>query len=148
MSGWKVILATLVIFLTGFFAGVLFPRTAISSAPRNAPPLSLVPPPPPIERRLELLRRLTRELSLSDDQRTKINAKIEESQERTKLLWDLVTPELQEEFRRLRNEVVEELSPEQRKQFEERSRRYRRERGQRSDTNAPLPSVDRPKPNA
>ena len=52
------------------------------------------------------------------------------------MLWDLVGPEVQEEFKRLRTAIVQELNPSQRKQFEEKSRRYRRERSSsRLETN-------------
>lgn len=148
MSQWKIILATLVIFSTGFFAGVLFPRgqAPASSGPRAT--ANQTPPPPlPNERRIEALRRFTQDMDLSEEQRNKIQAHIQESQERTRLLWDLVGPEVQDEFKRLRSEVVAELSPEQRKRFEERSKKYRRERAahpESRDTVPSLPAIPRP----
>lgn len=135
MSNWKLILATLVIFCTGFFAGVLFPH----HPPRSLPPPSNPSPasiPLPNERRIEALRRFTQDLQLSSEQRQRIEGHIAESQDRTRVLWDLVGPEVQEEFKRLRTAIVQELNPGQRKQFEEKSRRYRRERSSsRLETN-------------
>lgn len=128
MTNWKVILATTVIFCTGFFAGVLFPSHRSSS---SAPTANSLPPqafPLPNERRIEALRKFTQDLQLTDEQRQKIESHIAESQDRTRVLWDLVGPEVQEEFKRLRGSVVQELTPSQRRQFEERSRRYRKER--------------------
>lgn len=153
MSTWKVILATLVIFCTGFFAGVLFPRRGPQSFSLK-PPLA-APSPLPNERRIEALRRFTEDLQLTEDQKERIEAHIQESQERTRVLWDLVGPEVQEEFKRLRSDVVQELNPSQRKTFEERSRRYRRERStsRSSDMTAsnavslPSPSPSKKDPN-
>lgn len=136
MISGKVILATLVIFCTGFFAGVLFPRHM--GRPPSPPPLGSQPSLPlPNERRIAALRQFTEDMDLTPAQRERIEGHIQDSQERTRVLWDLVSPEVQEEFRRLRSDVVKELTPEQRKRFEERSRRYRRDRARESATNAP-----------
>lgn len=147
MSQWKIIVATLVIFSTGFFAGVLFPRGQAPASITRATPNQTPPPPLPNERRIEALRRFTQDMDLSEEQRSRIQAHIQESQERTRLLWDLVGPEVQDEFKRLRSEVVAELSPEQRKRFEERSKKYRRERAGHPDSRDNLsmpPAVPRP----
>lgn len=137
ITNWKVILATTVIFCTGFFAGVLFPRHTKSqpaSAGGTLPPQAF---PLPNERRIEALRRFTQDLQLTEEQRQKIESHIAESQDRTRVLWDLVGPEVQDEFKRLRGSVVQELSPSQRRQFEERSRRYRKERSSaKTETNS------------
>ena len=142
MQQWKLILATLLIFSTGFFAGVLFPRkqpVTVQSGLR--PSINAVPatPPLPNERRIEALRRFTQNLDLATEQRERIESHIQESQERTRLLWDLVGPKVQEEFKRLRSDVVNELKPDQRKRFEELSKKYRRERTKNGD--APSPNL-------
>ncbi|MBL9171265.1 MAG: hypothetical protein JNN07_26265 [Verrucomicrobiales bacterium] len=136
ITNWKVIVATMVIFCTGFFAGVLFPRhvKSTSSSPQSTSAQSF---PLPNERRIEALRRFTQDLQLTEEQRQKIEAHISESQDRTRVLWDLVGPEVQDEFKRLRGAVVQELTSSQRRQFEERSRRYRKERSStKAETNA------------
>lgn len=135
----KVILATLVIFCTGFFAGVMFPRHGLHTPkPGMTSNTGLAGGLPlPNERRILALRQFTEDMDLTTDQRERIESHIQNSQERTRVLWDLVSPEVQEEFKRLRSDVVSELSPEQRKRFEERSRRYRRERARENATNAP-----------
>jgi Spy/CpxP family protein refolding chaperone len=136
ITNWKVIVATMVIFCTGFFAGVLFPRhvKSTSNSPQSTSAQSV---PLPNERRIEALRRFTQDLQLTEEQRQKIEAHISESQDRTRVLWDLVGPEVQDEFKRLRGAVVQELTSSQRRQFEERSRRYRKERSStKAETNA------------
>lgn len=145
MNQWKIILATLVIFCTGFFAGVLFPKGP-RSVPGNPATSSQAGLPLPNERRIEALRRFTHDMDLSEEQRGKIESHIQESQERTRLLWDLVGPEVQEEFKRLRSEVVSELSNEQKRKFEERSKKYRRERSARPEGRELPPSIPIPQP--
>ena len=124
MSSWKPILAALVIFTTGFFAGVLFPRP---STPSVAPVVKLTPPALlPDGKRYEAIRRMALDLKLTEEQRRNVETHIRESQERTRAIWELVGPEVQEEFRRLRTDVGRELSPEQHRQFEARLRKARR----------------------
>ncbi|MBI1842415.1 MAG: hypothetical protein HYR88_16380 [Verrucomicrobia bacterium] len=145
----KLILATLLIFSTGFFAGVLFPHpqpATVQSALRPSGPPTTTPPLPN-ERRVEALRRFTQNLDLAPEQRERIESHIQESQERTRLLWDLVGPEVQDEFKRLRAQVVSELKPDQRKKFEELSKKYRRERsksGEASGVSLPPPPTPPP----
>ncbi len=143
MSAWKVTLAALVIFCTGFFAGVLFPHASINTSlpvPRATAP----PPIMPDGRRYEVVRRMTHELGLSEEQKQKVDVHIRESQDRTRVIWELVGPEVQEEFLRLRTDVGQELTPEQRKQFESKLRRVRKnERIKSEETNAPASVLGR-----
>ena len=143
MSPWKVTLAALVIFCTGFFAGVLFPRPATNNS-QPVPRAVVQPAIMPDGRRYEVVRKMTHELGLSEEQKQKIDVHIRESQDRTRVIWELVGPEVQEEFRRLRTDVEQELTAEQRKQFESKLRRVRKtDRIKSEDTNAPAEVPDR-----
>ena len=142
MSTWKVVLAALVLFCTGFFAGVLFPRSS-----GGAGSVTKVTPPPlmPDGRRYEAIRRMTHDLNLSEDQLRRVEGRIRESQERTRVIWELVGPEVQEEFRRLRSEVAAELGPEQRRKFDANLRKTRRtERPHAEPADAPPEHPARP----
>ncbi|MBM3848107.1 MAG: hypothetical protein FJ405_17695 [Verrucomicrobia bacterium] len=138
MSTWKVTIATAAIFSTGFFAGVLVPRSSSPGKSGGAP--SSMTSPLPNDRRISAVRSFTRDLGLTAEQHEQIDALIDESQERTRVMWDLVAPEVQEEFKRLRAEVVSVLTPEQRKRFEERSRRYRQQRSKESSSSSNTPA--------
>lgn len=134
MSTWKVILATLVIFTAGVFTGGFVVKNTKKAQKPKEPQVV----------RTEMLRRLTRELQLSPEQRVKIENVLNESAERTKILRELLAPELQAEFRKSIEDINAELTPEQHQKFEEllKQRRKqpapaekRRPRGQGSSTN-------------
>jgi hypothetical protein len=99
----------------------------------------------PDERRYEAIRKMTRELNLSEDQLRRVETRIRESQERTRVIWELVGPEVQEEFRRLRSDVAAELGPEQLRKFEANLRKSRRTERPRPES-PELPPADRSKP--
>ena len=143
MNGWKVILATAAIFCTGFFAGLLFPKMHPPARTGGGAPAS-VSSPLPNDRRIAAIRQFTQDLDLTPEQQQQVDLLVDESQERTRVMWELIGPEVQDEFRRMRGEVVRVLTPEQRKRFEERSRKYRRERARESGgTNAPVQPADK-----
>jgi hypothetical protein len=103
VNTWKIILATLVIFVAGAFAGGALVKTVKKSqAPKT-----------------QVLRRLTGELNLAATQRTNIENVLNESAERTKILRDLLTPELQAEYRKAVDDIKTELNPEQRRKFDD-----------------------------
>jgi hypothetical protein len=106
VNTWKIILATLVIFAAGAFAG-----GSLVKATKKAPKAQAL--------RMEMLRRLTGELNLNTEQRTNIENVLNESAERTKILRDLLTPELQAEYSKAVEDIKSELNPAQRKKFEE-----------------------------
>ena len=86
------------------------------------------PPPPfqPMVLRKEFLGRMDRELRLTPLQHERIEKIMTESQERTRLLWELVGPEMRDEMRLVREEIREQLRPEQLAKFEEIMQRPRR----------------------
>lgn len=117
MSTWKVILATVVIFVTGVITGTLVVKRIM-----NRP----VPVPANIARAVAL-KRMTGELGLSSGQREEVEQILRESNERTKLLWEFVGPYFQDEYRTLNAELRAVLNPDQRRKFD----RLLKERQQR-----------------
>jgi hypothetical protein len=130
---WKVILAALVIFGAGVVTGALVVN--LSRKPLRPQNVFIGPPPgaavsagvkPPWhDQRYEFVRRAERQLDLSPDQRQRIDALVRDSQQRTKTLWEAFSPKLAEEMRKVRDQVREVLTPEQRKRFEEMSAKPR-----------------------
>jgi hypothetical protein len=108
---WKVILATIVIFAAGAFAGGIFVKTL-------SPPPRVVPPLPRTLGQQGFQERLKKELQLSAEQTNRIDKIFAESNERMKLLWGLIGPEVQKELQEVRNNIRAELTPEQREKFE------------------------------
>jgi len=121
VSPWKVIVATLVIFVTGVITGAFVAQRSHSkmplpsAGPRQAQEMM----PTPWFVRREFLERMDRQLNLSREQYDRIARIIQDGQERTHIIVGLVSPEIQEELREVRREIRAELTPEQRKRFEE-----------------------------
>ena len=111
MKIWKAILATLVIFAAGMFAGGLVAKRVIGQKP---PPI----PAPPVDMQQRFYGKLKKELALTADQTNRLDKIFVEGNARVKIIWDLMAPELQKE----RDEVFENiravLTPEQREKFE------------------------------
>src|SRR4051812_4691261 len=117
---WKVILATLVIFGAGVITGGLLVNHVVKikkTANKPAPPLQALTPWQ--QRSRDLLHRMERELDLTPEQRQHVEKIIMESQERTRSLWKPIAPQMNREMVRVREEMREELTPEQRKRFDE-----------------------------
>lgn len=134
MNVWKVILATLVIYSAGLLTGGLLVR-------QFTPP----PPRPPAESgaavplwmQQRFLERMKRELELTPAQSARLQRVFAESRERVDLLWSLVAPEMRTEFREVEDRIKAELTPEQRRQFDE----LRRARTRRAED--PRPAEER-----
>ena len=111
MNRWRVILATVVIFLAGAATGGVVVRTYAPKIVKR----THISPPLPIgqDRRDEYLAKLDRELQLTPQQRQKVEAILCESQKRMKEIWEPFEPEVKEEYRRTRREISEVLTPEQ-----------------------------------
>jgi Spy/CpxP family protein refolding chaperone len=65
------------------------------------------------------LDRMRAELNLTSDQIARLERVLAESRERVRIINDLVRPEIQAEMRNTREQVKAELTPEQRRRFEE-----------------------------
>jgi Spy/CpxP family protein refolding chaperone len=120
---WKVILATAVIFSSGWVVGAFVVKKEARAArlghslqrggSTNAP-LSFWH----IQQR-EFIRRMDKELNLTPQQRERIAEALKESQERTKQIREKIAPEMREELKRVRDEIRAELTPEQQEKFEQ-----------------------------
>ena len=121
MSPWKVILATLVIFVAGLFTGAVGVRHFIGPQRGFRP----TPEAPFLPRMLreEFVRTLSSEMDLDPDQREKVQKIVRESQQRTQILTQLIEPEMREELRATREAIRDVLKPEQRERYDEFLRR-------------------------
>ena len=145
MSPWKVILATLVIFIAGLMTGAVGVHSLLKNNRPSRPPEPLQPWMLRDGFRVELDRRL----ELTPEQNDRIERIMREGQERIREVWSLVGPEVQAELKAVREEIRAELSPEQRRQFEEviRSRKPRPVEMERPPGDRPFrPRRDGPPP--
>ncbi|MCF7707340.1 MAG: hypothetical protein K9N52_00375 [Verrucomicrobia bacterium] len=123
MKVWKVILAAVVIFLTGAITGgfvVEFFNVRLLTPVEEENESASMP------RGLDtkkLLHRMRWELDLTDEQAERIREILKESTERMRQLWEPVKPKAHEEFMRTIERIKEVLNEEQREEFEEIMRR-------------------------
>jgi len=124
VNSWKAILATMVIFGTGVITGGLVVRHAAGPL-KNRPPKNVTvrtnaPNIAPAQlQRMELLLRVRSELNLTPDQHERIERIIREGQERSRKLWESVAPEMRQELQAVHEQIRAELTPEQRRRFEQ-----------------------------
>jgi hypothetical protein len=125
VNTWKVILATMVIFGAGVVTGGLLVGHADRLRPQRpvqreaSTPVRTGLPLSPNVLKLELLRRVERELDLQPEQREHVAKILSASQERTRKLMDPVTPLVREEVQRTKDEFRAVLTPDQQKRFDE-----------------------------
>lgn len=158
MNVWKVVLATLVIFIAGIVTGVILVRIAqgphvprpwqmqrgpgdnsrVPSQPMNPPgsnfpndPRSPGTQPPGLLSR-EFIQILERQLQLTPEQRERIGRIMVEGQERVRELRSRIDPDLRKELQQTKEQIRAVLTPEQREQFEQMMKRSPR-RGERSE---------------
>ena len=107
-----VVLATVVIFATGVVTGgLLVRRTAKVEVSQ------------PFWNRFEMTRRAVDHLrDLTPEQRVRIDAIVRDNQELIAYYFRILEPDVQQVFRRMREGIRDELTPEQRRRFEELSR--------------------------
>ncbi len=141
MNYWKVILATVVIFAAGVMTGGLLvncvqhtrpknskrPETAFfatNSIPKtNSPNLSRAAEFPKL--RLpemwgkEFVGRLNDTLQLAPEQRDKIEKIIADGQEQDRVIWTNNAAQMRKVLQDARQQIREQLTPDQRKQFED-----------------------------
>lgn len=131
MKIWKVILATVVIFAAGALAGGILVKTF------GPKPDIAKPPVPGILSQQRFQSRLKEKLELTPEQTNRIDRIFAESNERIRILWGLIGPELQKELKEVRDNIRAELSPEQREKFEQLLKSHRSDgrRGSRGSTN-------------
>jgi hypothetical protein len=119
VNAWKVILATVVIFLTGIVTGGLLVRY-VESPFHSERPARPGQPSPSSALRMDFLKRMNKELDLSPEQRQRIDKLLKEHQENIKKILEPVQPEIHEEVLLAKDEFLEELTPAQRARFEEK----------------------------
>ena len=157
MNAWKVICATLVIFVAGIITGATLVRFAqgprqwrvqqrpvvehrsqpgighpgtpnLPNEPRSPNPVN--PPGGLLSR--EFIQVLERQLHLTSEQRERVDKIMIEGQERVRELRSRIDPELRKELQQTREQIRAVLTPAQREQFEEMMKRSprRSERGE------------------
>jgi Spy/CpxP family protein refolding chaperone len=117
MAQWKVILATLLIFGSGLFAGNL-----LHKAPRTVKP----PEKPGQKRalpwewaaRAESLQRMEQDLKLTPAQREKIGTILADGHKRSRAIAEPLFTKMREEGQKVRDQIRAELTPEQVKRFD------------------------------
>jgi Spy/CpxP family protein refolding chaperone len=143
LNTWKVILATMLIFGTGVVTGgLLVGKADRTRNPRAQQNLALRQiPNTPGGMRLDLLRRMERDLDLSAEQRELVDKIIKESQERTRKIMEPVAPQMRDEMQLTRERFRAVLTPEQRQRFDDLSKQPQRPRDpRRPSRGADLPS--------
>jgi Spy/CpxP family protein refolding chaperone len=116
VNAWKVIVSTLVIFIAGAVTGGLLVTNAMRGW-HNNPSNNQFANPWQV-RNKELLRRMDRELELTQEQHHHIETIISTSQERTKDLWKPIAPQMNREMQLVRKEIRDQLTPDQRGKFD------------------------------
>lgn len=140
MNAWKIILATVVIFATGVITGGMLVHYTDASRPRkpgatrpwqpqgrelaNAP-TNRPAQPAADQKRMMFVLRVQEELRLQPDQKERIEKIVREGQERTQSIWDRVSPELKRNLGEVQDRIRAELTPGQRKRFEELLKKQR-----------------------
>jgi len=147
VNTWKVIFATLVIFIAGVVTGGLlvnysnralqkhhrvWPREVMNRRPdgklgagprdpsmREPLALSKGSGSMPKGLRMDFLQNLDREIQLTEEQRERIEKIIKEGQDRNRQVWNRVLPEMRREMQSTKERIRAVLRPEQLKRFEE-----------------------------
>ena len=148
MNTWKVIFATLVIFVTGVVTGGLLVSYADRASQRSRSlrqraegrvpgnnqnlPAMVIPRDPQSQRlpnliqnrmprgvSLEFLQKLDAEIHLTAGQHERIEQIITDGQLRNKEIWERISPELRREMAETQKHIREVLTPEQLVRFEE-----------------------------
>lgn len=166
MNIWKVILATLVIFVAGVVTGGLLvsftDRVALrvhrksalepvrSGAnpvnPRNLPGVQALPNRLSRGVNLEFLQKLDAEIQLTAEQREHIEKIIAKGQNRNKEIWERVAPEIRHVNVETQKQIREVLRPKQREHFEELMKQRLQRRSDESGAPGSRPREPRRQP--
>lgn len=93
----------------------------VSSADAAPHPVNSTNQAPPLGQlqRPEFLRRMQKQLDLTASQSDDIAKIVKASQERTRPLWEKISPSLKLEMKKVREEIRQVLTPDQQKKFDE-----------------------------
>jgi len=124
VNAWKVILATLVIYVAGLASGILVTKSLQPRPTRlSADTAQIVPL---LFAQQKLLERMKHDLRLNPQQLKKIDAIFGESREHMRDVLTLLEPEVQSQVSEVRDHIRAELNPEQRVKFEKLLKERRR----------------------
>lgn len=145
MKVWKIVCATLVIFIAGIVTGVVLVRLGERGPrPWNRPPRELATQPhvptnpplanpvrpnnpgpvPPLNR--EFVPLLERQLRLAPKQREEIEQIMKATQERIRELRQGIDPEIRKEMRQAQEQIRNVLTPEQRELYQRLMKRQQK----------------------
>ncbi len=145
MKIWSVVIAVMLIFGAGVVTGGLLVRTRVvqhenETAPAPAASRSTAPTPNVAPGRQMFVQRVRSELDLSPEQSAKVDELMAESQKRIAKIYEPVTPQAREETRRVRQEILALLTPQQKRKFNQSVKRQREmteeRRGRPAESNA------------
>jgi hypothetical protein len=139
---WKIILATVVIFGAGVMTGGLLVNYVEHAYPdHHRPPAGDHDPDLPMPRagmfNKSFAQQLDDVLHLTPDQRKAVEKIVADGQQRNHNLWKLVSPQFRSVMQDVHQQIREQLTPDQRKQFEELFKQFRPPRHPPAGTNAP-----------
>jgi Spy/CpxP family protein refolding chaperone len=127
----------MVIFVAGVLTGgILTWRMEQANLMRR--PHRAAQPASPVGWRFEFLRRAQRELDLSPEQREQIDELLKESQERTRVIMEPVSPQIHAEMMRTKQEFHKILTPDQQKRFDELLKKPAHPRDPRRPSGGPV----------
>jgi Spy/CpxP family protein refolding chaperone len=121
----------MLIFGAGVVTGGLLVRTRVvqhqiaPAAPTTAASASATPMANVAPGRQMFIQRVRNELDLTPEQSAKVDEIMAESQKRIAKIYEPVTPQAREETRRVRQEIMGLLTPEQRRKFNQSIKRQR-----------------------
>ncbi len=153
MNNWKIIFATVVIFGAGIVAGALLveqlnqnkgkhPRQDVGMViSTNGPSVRRDLSPGMEQRRIDFMRNVSSNLNLSTEQREHVDDILHEGQERIKKIWEPYAAKMREEMNDVREKIHAELTPDQKKRFDELMKRPSRKPDDAS-TNRPPRRLD------
>jgi Spy/CpxP family protein refolding chaperone len=140
---WSVVIAVMLIFGAGVVTGGLLVRTRVvqhETAPAPAAQRSAAPMPNLALGRQMFIQRVRSELDLTPEQSAKVDEIMAESHKRIAKIYEPVTPQAREESRRVRQEILALLTPQQKKKFTQSIKRQREmtedRRARPADSNA------------
>jgi Spy/CpxP family protein refolding chaperone len=146
MNSWKIILAIVTIFGAGMLTGGLLVNYAepphakevlLSPGEGNPQPQAnnrdldqsrpqdLSRPRPPEMLGKQFVQQLDKSLHLTREQRAAIAKIVADGQEHNREIWTNVAPQMHKVLQDVRQQIREQLTPEQTKQFEEMVKRFR-----------------------